>query len=70
MDELQRQVDAQASKLDREFAGLEQLLETPAIDETHCQHVEILLIQAKRVRREAAALVRALARLRDAFGES
>lgn len=61
MEQLQRQVDAQADKLDREYDSLERLLDTPANEQT----VQLLLSQAKRVKRESSVLVRNLARLRD-----
>ncbi len=63
MDQLQRQVDAQAGKLDREYDSLERMLDTPAGEET----INLLLSQAKRVRTESGALVRALAVARDSL---
>lgn len=61
MDELQRLVDAQADKLDREYDLLERLLDTRASDET----IQLILSQGKRVKRESTVLVQRLAQLRD-----
>ncbi len=61
MEELQRHVDAQADRLDREYEALMRLIDEGVTDDT----VRLALSQAKRVRRESALLVRVLAQARD-----
>lgn len=61
MDELQRRIDAQADKLGKEFDGFDRMMDHDINEAT----IALMLSQAKRVRREAAGLVRELARLRD-----
>ena len=59
---LHRQIDRQADKLDTEYDLLERMRDG---DPTSIQVVALMLQQAKRVRREASALVRLLAQQRD-----
>lgn len=54
-----------ADRLDREYDLLERQFDTPLTESTEPVAVELLLVQAKRVRREATAVVRSLARFRD-----
>ncbi len=59
--ELQRRVDAQADKLDREYVALMRLLD----DDLNDQTITLVLSQSKRIRRESGILVQQLAKLRD-----
>lgn len=65
MDKLHRRVADQADKLDREYDLLERMLDRGTTAESAPAHVLLVLQQAKRVRREAQDLVRALAAVRD-----
>jgi len=58
MDELHRSAD----KFHRESTILIEMLD---VEDVSREHAELLLFQAKRVRREANILVRAIARERD-----
>lgn len=55
----------QADKLESEVDVLRQMRERPIIDDELTQHVELLLGQAKRVRRQSTLLCRDLGALRD-----
>jgi hypothetical protein len=58
---LRQEVRAQADKLDEQYDLLERMRDT----DLSLTHVQIMLGQAKRVRREGTLLVQQLARLRD-----
>lgn len=64
MEELERQLDAQASRLEDELELLgiqiDRILENPSYDGA-CLAVS----QAKRVKRDATVIVRTLAKMRD-----
>lgn len=66
MDELERQLDAQASRLDDEIEMLEiqidRILESPSY-EGAC----LAVAQAKRTKRDLSNVLRLLAKLRDSL---
>jgi hypothetical protein len=64
MDELKRQIVAQAEKLDAESDHLSHQLEGLA-NGIHTMHLDLLVSQAKRARRSSTILVKQLAELRD-----
>lgn len=55
----------QADRLESEVDVLRQMRERPVTSNDLAQHVELLLAQAKRVRRQSTLLVRDLGALRD-----
>ena len=60
-----RRVIVQADRLDSEVEVLRQMRDTPIGDVDLSTHVELMLAQAKRVRRQSTLLVRDLGALRD-----
>lgn len=60
-----RRVIVQADRLESEVDVLRQMRERPVTSNDLAQHVELLLAQAKRVRRQSTLLVRDLGALRD-----
>ena len=60
-----RRVIVQADKLESEVDVLRQMRDRPIGNVELSQHVELMLAQAKRVRRQSTLLVRDLGALRD-----